>query len=106
MGKPEYVKSFPEKTFRKHQKITAYDKNDTSQNNDFHAFKKLLFIYVLFLRGRLCWVFFAECSVSLVLASRGYSLVEMRWFLILLASFIAEHGLQGMWASVVTGLRL
>ena len=51
MGKPEYVKSFPEKTFRKHKKITAYDKNDTSQNNDFHAFKKLLFIYVLFFAG-------------------------------------------------------
>ena len=38
MGKPEYIKSFPEKTFRKHHKITAYDKNDTFQNNDFHAF--------------------------------------------------------------------
>ena len=31
MGKPDYVKSFPEKTFGKHQKITSYDKNDTSQ---------------------------------------------------------------------------
>lgn len=31
MGKPEYVCVISEKTFRKHQKITAYDKNDTSQ---------------------------------------------------------------------------
>ena len=65
-----------------------------------------LFMYFLREEGRLCWVFFAECSLSLVRASRGYSLVEMHWFLILLAFFIAEHGLQGMWASVVTGLRL
>ena len=31
--------SFPgKKKFKKFQKITAYDKNDTSQINDFHAF--------------------------------------------------------------------
>ena len=69
---------------------------------------KNCYLFMFFLRGagRLYGLFFAECSLSLVLASRGYSLVEMHWFLILLASFIAEHGLQGMWASVVTGLRL
>ena len=43
-----------------------------------------------------------EVSLSLVV-SRVYSLVEMHWLLILLASLIAEHGLQGLWASVVMG---
>ena len=53
-----------------------------------------------------CWVFVAEHSLSLVLASRCFSLVEVRWLLILIASLIAEHGLQGMWASVVMAPRL
>ena len=50
--------------------------------------------------------FLAEHSLSLVLASRCFSLVEVRWLLILIASLIAEHGLQGMWASVVMAPRL
>ena len=54
----------------------------------------------------LCWVFLAEHSHSLVLVSRGYSPDEVHWFLILLASLIAGHGLQCMWASVVMGPRL
>ena len=44
-GEPEYIKSRAKKTFRKHQKIIADDEHDTSQINDFHAFKQLLFIY-------------------------------------------------------------
>ena len=44
-GEPEYIRSRAEKTFRKHQKIIADDEHDTSQINDFHAFKQLLFIY-------------------------------------------------------------
>jgi len=32
--------------------------------------------------------------------------VAMRWLLIVVASLVAEHGLYGMWASVVTVRRL
>ena len=38
--------------------------------------------------------------VSLVVVSRGYALVVHR-LLIALASLVAEHGLKGMWASVI-----
>ena len=53
---------------RKHQKVTTDDEHDTSQINDFHAFKQLLFIYFynllyLFAYFWLCWVFLAECSL-------------------------------------------
>ena len=33
--------------------------------------------------------------------SRGCSLVAMRWRLVVVASFVAEHQLLGAWASVV-----
>ena len=46
-GEPEYIRSRAEKTFRKHQKIIADDEHDTSQINDFHAFKQLLFIFII-----------------------------------------------------------
>ena len=38
---------------------------------------------------------------SLVVKSRGYSLVMVLSFPIVVASLIAEHGLWGSWASVV-----
>ena len=38
---------------------------------------------------------------SLVAASGGYSLVVVHGLLIVVASFVMEHGLQGMQASVV-----
>lgn len=54
------------------------------------------------------YFFYGEVVLGLLLLnaaflfySRGYSLVEMHWFLILLA--FSLHGLQG---TVVTGLRL
>ena len=40
----------------------------------------------------LFWVFLAMHSLSLVVASRGTREVEMHWFLILVASLIAERG--------------
>ena len=61
------------------------------------------FILPFFFGGGLCWVFLADHSFSLGLVSSGYSLVEVHWFLILVASLIAEHRLQCMWASVVMG---
>ena len=69
-------------------------------------FKIFIILFYLFFFFWLCWVFLAEHSLSLVLVSRGYSLVEVHWFLILLASLIAEHGLQCMWASAVMGSSL
>ena len=39
--------------------------------------------------------------LSLVAASRGCSLVAVRGLLIVMGSLVAEHGLQGMQASVV-----
>ena len=44
--------------------------------------------------------------MSLVLASRGYSLVVVHGLLIVVASLVAEHRLQAVWASVVVGARL
>ena len=45
-------------------------------------------------------VFAAVCRLSLDEASRGYLLVALCGLLILVASFAAELGLQGAWASV------
>ena len=49
-----------------------------------------LFIY-LFIYW-LCWVFVAAHGLSLVVASRGYS-VAVRGLLIAVASLVADHGL-------------
>ena len=50
--------------FKKFQKITAYDKNDSSQINDFHAFKQSLFIYFY----NLIYLFaYFSCTGSLLL---------------------------------------
>ena len=49
-----------------------------------------------------------HCSVdfSLVLVSRGHSLVVVHGLLIAVASFVAGHGLWGGRASAVEALRL
>ena len=55
----------------------------------FQLFKKCnLFIYFW-----LCWFFVAVQGLSLVVASRGYSLVAGCGLLIAVASLVAEHGL-------------
>ena len=41
----------------------------------------------------LCWVFVALCGLSLVSASRGYTLVAVGGLLIAVASLVAEDGL-------------
>ena len=48
---------------------------------------------------------FAAPRLSLVAASRGYSLLVCV-FLIAVAPLVAEHGLWGMWASVVESREL
>ena len=45
-------------------------------------------------------------AFSLVVESAGSSLVVMCMLLIVVASLVAEHGLQGMQASVVVAPRL
>lgn len=47
-----------------------------------------LFIYFL-----LCWVFVAECGLSLVAVSEGYSLVLVHGFFIAVASLVVGHRL-------------
>ena len=49
---------------------------------------KKIFIYVW-----LHWVFIAAHGLSLVMMSRGYSLVAVRGLLIAVASLVMEHGL-------------
>ena len=51
-------------------------------------------------------VFVAIHRLSLVAASGGYSLVAVCSVLIAVASLVAEHRLQGMWASVAVAGRL
>ena len=41
------------------------------------------------------------CVLSLAVASGGYSLVAVHGILIVVASLVVEHGLQGTWTSVV-----
>ena len=68
-----------------------------------HSFLNvILFIYLFLAMLRLhC------CSgVSLVAESGGYSLVVACGPLIVVASSVADHGLQGAWASVVVAFRL
>ena len=40
-------------------------------------------------------------AFSLVVASRGYSMVAVCWLLIAVASLVAEHGILGAQASAV-----
>ena len=48
-----------------------------------------------------CWVFVAGRAFSLVAASWGYSLDVVCRLLIAGVSLVAEHGVQGTWASVI-----
>ena len=54
----------------------------------------------------LCWVFVSMHRLSLVAASRGYTLGAVHRLLIVGASLAAEHGLWGAWASVVVHVGL
>ena len=47
------------------------------------------------------WVFVAMCGLSLVVDSGGYSLVVVHGLHIVVASLVVEHGLLGIWSSVV-----
>ena len=53
-------------------------------------FLKIQFFFFFFW---LCWVFVAVKGLSLVVVSRGYSLVAMLGFLIVVASLVVERGL-------------
>ena len=66
------------------------------------VFKVILFIYWL------CWVFIflLHMGFSVVAVSWGYSSVVAHRLLIVVASLVAEHGLQHAWAQVVAAPRL
>ena len=53
----------------------------------------LIFRFYLFTYFWLCWVFVAECELSLVVASGGYSLVVVWGLLIAAVSLVVVHGL-------------
>ena len=54
----------------------------------------------------MCWVFVVVPELSLVASSGDCSLVAVCRLLIVVASLVAERGLQGAWASVVAVHRL
>ena len=60
--------------------------------------KKNNFIYLFYFW--LCWVFNAACGLSLCSVCLGYSWLQCR-LLIVVASLVAETGLEGIQASVV-----
>ena len=56
---------------------------------------------MLFVYFRLCWVFIAVWTFSLVVVSKGYPAVAERRLLVVPASLVAAHRLYGSRASVV-----
>ena len=59
----------------------------------FILFFKILFYLFIYLFYWLCWVFVAARRLSLVEASRGYSLLWCMGFSLWWLLFVAEHGL-------------
>ena len=53
----------------------------------------LIYINLFIIYFWLCWVFVAARGLSLVAASGGYSMLQLRGLLIAVASLIAEHRL-------------
>ena len=68
--------------------------------NPFTLFKKKTCLFLAIL-GLHCFL-----GVPLVVVSRGYSLGAVHWLLIAVASLVAEHVLQRVWASAVAAHRL
>ena len=52
----------------------------------------------------LCWVFVSVCGLSLVVTSRGYSLIVVHGLLIVVASLVVEHRVQCVPVSVAAAL--
>ena len=61
----------------------------------------LFFFFFLFKIVWFLWVFVAMCRLSLVVVSRGHSLVVVCGLLIQVASLVAEHQFWGARASVI-----
>ena len=51
------------------------------------------FFFLQFIYFWLCSVFIAVCGLSLVAASKGYSLTAVHGLLTAISSLVAEHGL-------------
>ena len=59
-------------------------------NNRAHVF--LLLFLIVFIYFWPCWILVAVCRFSLIVVSRGYSLIAVLGLLIAVASLISEHG--------------
>ena len=55
----------------------------------------LFFLKFIYLYFWLCWVFIAACGLSLLVVSKGYSLVVVCGLLFAVASLVAEDGALG-----------
>ena len=52
----------------------------------------LLLFLIVFIYFWPCWILVAVCRFSLIVVSRGYSLITVLGLLIAVASLISEHG--------------
>ena len=52
----------------------------------------LLLFLIVFIYFWPCWILVAVCRFSLIVVSRGYSLIAVLGLLIAVASLISEHG--------------
>ena len=99
------VKSHPISTYQQQKSQLSIDTKVKKQTKnlgylqDIYFFKQFLKIIYLFIW--LCWVFVAA-RAFLLLQQVGATLqVVVRGILIVVASFVVEHRLQGAWPSVV-----
>ena len=72
-----------------------------TQDSRFPPQSSDIFSNFLFTYFWLCWVSFVAHGLSLVAESGGHPLVVVRGFLIVVASLVAEHGLQSAGSAVV-----
>ena len=77
-----------------------------AQHSDLISLKIKKILKNLYLFLPLCWAFIAVHGLSLVVESRGYSLVEEHGLLITVACLIADRRLWWVWALVVATLGL
>ena len=67
--------------------------NYLDAENIIKSFKNIFIFYYLFY---LFIIYLATCELSLVVASRGFSLVAVHGLLIMVASLVSEHRLQAL----------
>ena len=80
--------------------ITMFSNKAVLHNRNYQPLSCNNFLKI-FIYFWLHWVFVIACELSLVVASRGYSLVVVCRLLNPVVSLVAEDGLQYVWASVI-----